>query len=1546
MKKIDFHLKDNDMRFLSFCIFTLFFLCGTPQFFCLKAMTQKTTNNNLVEAAKTSFDVVIEQGNITTQINPNELTELPIGLIENKNSVEYGIVVTKVVFTPTYALIDAFARIRTPQHGVSGGKMDLYFGAEGIKLSYGGQIIGDAKLSLLGNDIQMPFNNNKWMLTLEAGNINNSTGNVEDSNTYVVIDCKGIKELSLKGNVQISRDVLLPLDLTTGKIAPEMKQQGEKVVKNRVRGDFLIKAIDWNDLLVKVNLTPFAIKAQAQNSDKGYFSFLVNEAVLDLSDLRNDPAVVFPKYYLDNGYLIAGEESWRGLFVQSLEIGLPEEFKTSDNPNDIIRLGAKNLIIDNYGVSGHFAAENLFSIEKGITSKDNGWSYSLDEIGVELAASHIVGANIAGEIILPIQDNTSKAKNLIYEGIITEEEYLLSVGIRNTIDFNIWSAKASINEGSAIELKVKNKKFYPKAILNGTLDISASRKVEDNQKKLLSFKDIKFEGLTLQNQAPFIAVNHLEVRGQQKLATFPVSVNDITVHTDNNRADLGFGITVGLQDKGFAASGRLTIKGEVKSDNHRQKWKYTGVDISRLALENVDVGVAVVSGELEMMNNDPLYGDGFRAFLNAKIKTLSDVNVKVDAIFGYSTFRYWGFEGSVSGLNIPTSVIDINGFTGGAFYHMLPDQKLTMDERYKNKALVFIPDEKIGLALRAGVYGSIKDKKVASLMAGFNISTNANGGLANVGFVGEAYVMSELTAIVPNPIQKVQEKFKGMVGKSKFINDLAKNNRLNKVLDVRNVDEYYPTSITVGSTAKQPAITAKVALNYDFNNNIFHGDLDVYVNTPGNFITGTGRNGRAGWAVLHIAPEDWYLHIGTPTDMIGLKVGIGSFYVESGSYFMVGSQIPGSPPPPVEVANILGLQLNDIDYMKNLNSLADGKGFAFGSHFKFDTGDMTALFLYARFNAGLGTDIMLKNYGQAACSNRSGEQIGINGWYANGQAYAYLQGELGIKIKLFFIKKKIPIIKAGAAALLQAKGPNPFWIRGYLGGYYNLLGGLVKGKYRFKLEFGEECKLENESVLGGMKIIADVTPQENTDAIDVFAIPQATFAFTVNQPIVIPEDDGDHTYKIMVDKFTVVDEQGKEIEGEIEYGASGDVASFISSDILPPNKKLKTIVKVSFLEKKNGLYEVLTVAGKKATEIEERNFVTGTAPSTIPLRNVLYAYPVIEQNNYYRKEANKGYIKLKRGQDYLFDDSNWKTSVIFDTNGKETITDFSYDTNSNEVNFTVPSLQKTTDYTLKIIAKNEKENTNTPDFIENNKEESNGKDASLATATIVKKAAQTISKEGNIERINYTFRTSRHNTFAEKIKSLHFTPNKGYISTGLYFLQNKMKAKEYFDIPELVGSKYTDGKPLIEVTALMNDKFSEKFKNLFYDKYPVDGILINREGNNATVGIPPSNALPIITSYLTYLDKEKWNMRLKELFPYRYDLFRHYSNDWYQMVAKAANKYIHTDFANMPKEIQNIISSQFGVIPKGKYSVKLEYIMPGNKKGTTAVLNYEMKKGN
>ena len=100
------------------------------------------------------------------------------------------------------------------------------------------------------------------------------------------------------------------------------------------------------------------------------------------------------------------------------------------------------------------------------------------------------------------------------------------------------------------------------------------------------------------------------------------------------------------------------------------------------------------------------------------------------------------------------------------------------------------------------------------------------------------------------------------------------------------------------------------------------------------------------------------------------------------------------------------------DHDISSNDLAGGRGLAFGASLQLNTGDLRFLIFYANFAAGLGFDVMLKDYGDSHCEGRS-ERIGVNGWYAHGQAYAYLQGELGVRVKIGPIPIRTPIGSVG-----------------------------------------------------------------------------------------------------------------------------------------------------------------------------------------------------------------------------------------------------------------------------------------------------------------------------------------------------------------------------------------------------------------------------------------------------------------------------------------------------------------------------------------------------
>ncbi len=97
----------------------------------------------------------------------------------------------------------------------------------------------------------------------------------------------------------------------------------------------------------------------------------------------------------------------------------------------------------------------------------------------------------------------------------------------------------------------------------------------------------------------------------------------------------------------------------------------------------------------------------------------------------------------------------------------------------------------------------------------------------------------------------------------------------------------------------------------------------------------------------------------------------------------------------------------------------------------------------------MGTEMLLKQYGEAVhCKGMSG-RLGIDGWYAQAQAWAWVSAAIGMKVKLFRKERKFDILSGEMAAYLRGAGPNPIYFTGAVGGRFNILGGLVKGHCNF-----------------------------------------------------------------------------------------------------------------------------------------------------------------------------------------------------------------------------------------------------------------------------------------------------------------------------------------------------------------------------------------------------------------------------------------------------------------------------------------------------------------
>jgi hypothetical protein len=1491
------------------------FLEEAPDLLTEGIITPTASNDSIqryIDLARTLIGKVRETQNFIFNLHEASAFELPVGISKTVGGITYDLAIHAVRMKPAYAELDVFMQFETPQG------QTLTFMARNIKLTNKGAIVGDAKLELVG-DYGINFNGGKTQLILK--------GSASRGNTFVTIDCEGFKEIGIDADVKFSRDLIRPEN-------PDGTQG-----QGNVAASFKTVLSNWNDLVVQISLPAFQVAGLEG------VGFTVQDAVFDFSDLRNAPNIQFPKNYQSTQMLPGNPNLWRGFYLRQLVVKLPQEFKAKDNAGRT-SFEANNVLIDNMGFTGMLKATKLLSLEKGDM---NGWSFSVDSLHVGIQANQLTEAGFAGKIVIPVSDAKTPFE---YKAIISSGgNYLFSVSPAKDISFNLWSAAhVDIYQASYIEIKVVNHKFLPKANLHGRMAVQGKLSSGGQGVELAN---ISFENLEIQSVKPYIKVGSFSFgseAAQQKMAGFPISISNIGMKSiSDTEVGLDFNLKlnlVGENNGAFAADAGLTLVGEMNTERGWQSWKYKNILVREIGVD-IDGGAFKINGRLIFYRNDVTYGDGFNGTVKAEFTP--GIKVSATAIFGnVNNMRYWYADAMV---NFPTAIpifpaVGVYGFGGGAYFAMKMDNTGAGSALGKTASgVIYVPDTKAGLGLKAIVnIGSMPKPEAFNADVTFEISFFKGGGVRYISFGGNGYLATP-------GLNLNLDKMKGAAGKMVSVVKKA-GDKISDATGGLLSGDGNDNSLTqifgeVGEkSGEQGQISARVMISFDFENKVLHGNFEAYVNVAGGIIKGVGPGGRAGWCVLHFAPGEWYVYVGTPDDRIGISLGIGSIRANATSYFMVGTQIPGSPPPPVEVTRILGG--GDYDYMKDLNAIGKGAGFAFGAALNFSTGNLSFLMFYARFDLGAGFDIMLKDYGDAHCKGSS-KRIGVNGWYANGQAYAYFDGDIGIRVKVFGRRKSVSILSVGAAALLQTKLPNPFWMRGVVGGRFSVLGGLVKGNCKFTVTLGKECEIVggSDSVLDDIQVIADVTPASDEADVNVFNTPQAVFNMAINKTFELVDDENQkRSFRIKLDHFKLLVDN-KAIVGTIEWNDEKEVASFNSYEILPEKKVIKVAVQVSFEEYSNGAWAPAVENGQIVVEKKEQVFTTGVAPDYIPLSNIEYSYPVIGQVNFYKNETPDGYFKLKKAQPYLFQvGQEWKQVGRF-VGEDRSVAEFSfaYTYSTNIVSFKIPSNVKTNlNYTLDFV--------NTPAqkalAIDRNvsKKETNvmvGNQKS-ETAVTTKTAEGTIDALQEKSILTTHFRSSKYSTFHEKITAqkiievyrLQRIPLKGD------YLNAYLGQDEPFDKTELVGNEYSLNKPLVTLEADLKDNayYWNEVHPLVYANYPIDGdIKVSRDIN--VLGLPATKAVAVYQEPATFTISNEGQLLPGALsytsLNYQYDLPYYAIYDFEEIQQKVVNRYLQSK-TRSAQATNIILATMVPTIKNGEYKVNVYYQLPGKSKTAKSIV--------
>ena len=651
-----------------------------------------------VAKAKEVLKVIKETGNLIKFLTTENLVKLPVGLSKTINNVTYVMGINSIQLHPQFAELEIYLGIEIPQRN-----MVLHFGAKDIKFSYNGGIVGDATLGLIA-DFAHTIGSNKSLVVWKGIN------DTADQGCFVKVDCNGFQALSVDAEIHFSRDLILPVDLQDKPIAD---------VTKRVIGTFSFYTENgFNDIICAVSMPRFC-KANLTN-----IVFNLEMAVIDLSDLSNEPGMVFPNGYFDpdppsgpnpnstatataaaplgrtagttsttqttqtsnsggtNG-MNSGPypNTWRGVYIKAIDISLPAVFKKKSAPDARIKVGGEHVIVDAMGVSGYFYAEGLIPISGGKMTK---WKYSLDHFGITLVKNKVKGFGFGGKLVVPITKESTPFK---YVGKVDDSgNFTLTVTAQEDMEWPLWQvAQVNLLQGSHVDIEIIDDEFKPSATLHGSLNISAklsNGSDENPDGKKLNLVGVHFTSLVLQTEAPYISAEKVYFSSGvigADLAIFPISIDSIAMNNDGGNANLRFRLRVKfMKDEGnFAGTTFARLVGELDPGEETHLWKYDKLVVEKISI-NVDVSGFKMVGSIEFFQEDQIYGSGFAGYLCVEIDKIS-LRFQANAIFGAKEndagepFRYWYFDAKVGfspGITVYPG-FTINGIGGGAYHHMV-----------------------------------------------------------------------------------------------------------------------------------------------------------------------------------------------------------------------------------------------------------------------------------------------------------------------------------------------------------------------------------------------------------------------------------------------------------------------------------------------------------------------------------------------------------------------------------------------------------------------------------------------------------------------------------------------------------------------------------------------------------------------------------------------------------------------------------------------------------------------------------------------------------
>lgn len=1206
-----------------------------------------------------------------------------------------------------------------------------------------------------------------------------------------------------------------------------------------VQARLFANTASWSDWMAEALIDPFHVNGQED------FTFSLRPgitAIYDHSSLRNPENM--PQVAEKTNHL---SPDWTGFYFPQLQVELPVAFKKI-NSTERIAVSASDMILDRMGISGNILANNVLNLAEGDLL---GWYYSVEQIQASFINNSFGTSKMTGKLVLPISGSqyANPQAQLNYTCTMSKPvgamRYQFQVAQKNNLPASLWEANLNILPSSTVEIQLGTESDFAKTNLHGALSI----KGELDKLSAVILEGIPFEGLSLQSKAPFLAIDNFRtgLSGSIKsVGGFPVSLQAPRLIVNGTEAGIKLGLDLELGDIAALpkASCIIDLIGKIRNmPNGRPDWGWQAPDVrlSKIAV-NGPVGPVSVKGEIEFFDKDNEYGNGLRGEVQAKM--LGGLEISGNALFGRKGFSYWYVDARLQlpppGITLaPPLPLSAFGFGGGAYYNMsqrpLPSPLQVFEGNFQ-KTNLYVPSPGL-FGFKASIILGISDGQLYQ----------AEGEL-------EATLNSRTMAV--NRI-KIDVKTAMFAPLMKMENAVIQGNGL---------------------------------IQYDFANDIFDARADMKVGLLG-IMQGSGN------LAMHVngTTKQWYMKMGDPFNPNQLTL---LKFANFKSYYMAGSTelLPGMPPPPPHVAEKVGYSGSRPVYYSGEQR---GLKLGFGANMQFsDTGpiDMTFLIFYAKIGAGIGFDVALEQFTKG-CDGTSGLP-GINGWYANGQLWAWMHGEAGLDLDMWLYKGRVHAFRVEAAALLSAGLPNPTWFEGWFGGGFSVLGGAYKGHMNFKVAFNtaEKC-IPEKNPFDGEPLISQITPTGK--GISTLSNPQVAFNFPIDKEIEINtvNKDGEvepKKFRLVLTQFDLVNQKTNAVQFSL-----GNKTQLVIRDenylaTLFTTRTLDTFTPYNI--RVGVKVEVWTASGYRDYQYNGKNveqydyktiFVSGDCPKTLNEEGALLAsYPFNRQRFLLQDEDRNGKLFLEKDLACLFGEDVYEVNATFRalsaSNTKTDTVSVTFSHNGSQINFRIPQLPNDEIIEAKFFQKRKPKPTsqlesNTVSYKDRNIYVGALNQTALMYSAPNQKSnmevrgigpiglSMTAKESEEIEIYKYYFKTSKFNTLTQKTTATSSGANAVKTASlgALEAYQVQIPADEGFDVYDVQGANYMNLagmtfsiRPLISLTS--NNRWEENYlRDYLYKSYGVVraspyytdiNLALSRDLSLKGNGLPPIRPLGFSTN--------------------------------------------------------------------------------------------------